>query len=550
MWHDVPMPFVDTAAGRFVTFDREDRADQLARMVRQPLDVLVIGGGITGVGCALDAVARGLRVGIVEADDWAAGTSSRSSKMIHGGLRYLATGDIGVVRDSLRERKAIQRNAAHLVRPLSMLLPVYGRGPIPYDRMKIGAGLWLYELLGHRAAAGGMHTWRPLEELVRMVPNIATTSDVAGGRLRGALHYHDASADDCRLVLAVLRSAVARGAMAVNGARVQRLLRDGDRVTGAVVRSDVAEAEVELEARVVVNATGVWADGVLADAGERVTDSGFRLAPSKGIHVAVRRDRAGIESGVAFFEHLGNANVFLEPWQDDLVFIGTTDAPYDGDLARPEATEDEIDWLLRTAGQFLRDPLRREDVVATWAGLRPLVEKTGGEGASKDVSRRHLLVDDPGVVTITGGKLTAYRSMAQVAIDAAARQLGVRTKSSTLRLALDGCRSLATPSEIEALAVRFGGIERAQVRHLLRRHGSNVEGLAQLVDADPALADRLHPERPYLAVEALWATRYEQARDVEDIVQRRTRIGIETSDPQLATAAIEAALGTTAVDVA
>lgn len=516
-------------------------------MAAEPLDVLVVGGGITGAGVALDAASRGLRVGIVERDDWACGTSSRSSKMIHGGLRYLATGDVGVVRESLHERARIQRNAAHLVRPLSMLLPVYGRGVLPLQRAKLAAGLWTYEALGHRRAAGGLHTWRSLRELTRMVPGVAVDSVAGGGRLRGAQHYHDASADDVRLVMAVLRTARAHGALAANGTPVLRLLRDGERVVGAVVGGDAAAAvpgarggELEIEAKVVVNAAGVWADKVLG-AGDDDVPIGFKVLPSKGIHLTVRRDRVGIESGIAFFEQTGNSNVFLEPWQDDLAFIGTSDEPYQGDLASPVATEDDIAAMLAKVNQFLRTPLERGDVVSSWAGLRPLVAPEHDGGESKDVSRRHLLVERAGILTITGGKLTSYRAMAEHTVDAAMHQLGRRARCVTRELRLEGCRDLPTSGEVEELAYALGST-RADARHLMRRHGANVPYLLQLVRERPELAGRLHPERPYLAVEAAWAASHEQALDVESVLERRTRIALETRDPQRATDAVLAAL--------
>ncbi len=530
-----------------IAFAAADRVAQLEAMAAEPLDVLVIGGGITGVGVALDAVTRGLRVGIVERDDWACGTSSRSSKMIHGGLRYLASGDVKVVRESLRERSRIQRNAEHLVRPLPMLLPAYGRGPVPLQRMKLGIGLWMYEALGHRKAAGSLHEWLNVGEMTRLVPGV-DIGPRGSTPLRGAHHYHDASADDVRLVLAVLRTALAHGALAVNGSPVTRLLREGERVVGAVVGGDAAasaagsrDGELELQARVVVNATGVWADETLR-AGAGDAPVGFRVLPSKGIHLAVRRERVGIESGIAFFGQTDNSNVFIEPWQDDLAFIGTTDAPYDGDMVEPVATRAEIDWLLDHVNPFLRNPLGHEDVLATWAGLRPLVGPDAeGDTKSKDVSRRHLLVDRAGCVTITGGKLTAYRSMAELAVDAAMAQLGRRGKCRTRDLRLEGSRPIASTTEIDEISALLG-VERTDARHLLRRHGANVPHLLRLVHDRPELGERLHPERPYLAVEATWAVTHEQARDVEDVLQRRTRLALETRDPELAADAVASEL--------
>lgn len=532
-----------------VPFAASERTGLLEQMCSGvPLDVLVVGGGVTGVGVALDAVSRGLRVGIVERDDWACGTSSRSSKMIHGGLRYLATGDVGVVRESLRERARIQRNAAHLVRPLPMLVPSYGDGLLSWQRGKLGLGLWMYELLGHRAAAGSFHRWLRLPELTRLVPGVALDAAAGGGRLRGAHQYHDGAADDVRLVLAILRAAVARGALAVNGAPVLRLLRDGDRVRGAVVGGDAAAAaegarggEIEIEARVVVNATGVWADRTIDEAG---TPPEFHVRPSKGIHLTVRRERVGIDSGIAFFGQTDNSNVFIEPWQDDLAFVGTTDVPYDGDLETPTATEEDVAWLLRHINAFLRTPIEPRDVIASWAGLRPLVvPESERDEQSKDVSRRHMLVDRPGIVTITGGKLTAYRSMAELTVDAASRQIGERASSATANLQLDGCRPLPSSAEVGEVAELLGAT-RSDARHLLRRHGANVPAILQLVAVDPSLRERLHPDRPYIAAEAAWAASHEQARDVEDVLARRTRLALETRDPEEAAERVQSLLGT------
>lgn len=511
-------------------------------MASEPLDVLVVGGGVTGVGAALDAASRGLRVGIVEKGDWAIGTSSRSSKMIHGGLRYLATGDVAIVRESLRERAALQRNAAHLVRPLSMVLPVYGGRTIPFQRVKIGAGLLAYDLLG-AARAGSRHEWLALSELLALASGIDPVSKAGGGKLRGGHRYHDAQADDARLVMSVLRTAVAHGAMASNGCEVVRLLEDGGRVRGAVVMGEAVagiagevDGRLEIEAQVVVNAGGVWAARVLEGSDQPAR---FGLLPSKGIHVMVRRDRVGLETGMAFFEQTGNSNVFVEPWQDDLAIVGTTDAPHEGELDEPTATDAEIDWLLGKVNQFLRAPLHHDDVIAAWAGLRPLVTDApdadrSQDSPSKDVSRRHLLDDAPGVVTMTGGKLTAYRAMAEEAIDAAVAQLGRDVpRSITQSLPLDGCRALPGASDIGALAEALGS-DRRTARHLLRRHGSNVQHLVAMVEADRDLLEPLHPERPYIAAEVAWAAQHEQPRGVADVLERRTRLSMEVADPRAA----------------
>lgn len=506
------------------------RGDILAEMASQPLDVLVVGGGITGVGATLDAALRGLRVGLVERDDFACGTSSRSSKMVHGGLRYLATGDVGLVREALRERRSIQQRAAHLVRPLPMLLPVYG-WKIPLQRMKIGTGLWMYDLLG-AWRAGVRHSWLDLSATTRAVPNIDTQG------LVGGLTYQDAQADDVRLVLAVLRTALHHGAMLCNGAEAVQLLEEGDRIVGARVASDclplpAGEAggtgTIDLEAKVVINASGVWADRLYAQVGH---DPGFALLPSKGIHLTVRRDRIGIETGVAFFSQTGNSNVFVEPWAEDLAFIGTTDTPYDGDIARPRAEPAEVDWLLGAVNQFLRDPLGRSDVLAAWAGLRPLVHDGGkvSKRRSKDVSRKHKVVVTPGLVSLVGGKLTTYRAMAQDGIDAAVCQLGRPADTCTThKVPLEGSSLVSSAPAVDELS-RELGVDRAVARHLLRRYGAQCEEIGRLCAERPEWREQLHPDRPYIVAEAVYACRYEMARDAEDIVHRRTRLGLETGD--------------------
>lgn len=495
------------------------RDTHLGAMSSRPLDVLVVGGGITGAGVALDAALRGLRVGLVERDDFACGTSSRSSKMIHGGLRYLATGDIRLVREALRERKGIQQRAAHLVRELPMLLPVYG-GRLPWERVKIGAGLWAYDLLG-AWRAGRRHSWLGSAEMLRRVPNLLPD------RLAGGLSYADSQADDVRLVLAVLRTALHHGALLANGAEVVELLTDDTRVRGARVRR-LHGTDIEIEARVVVNATGVWADRLGAQAPGA---DAFSLLRSKGIHLTVRRERVGVESGIAFFSQTGNSNVFVEPWQDDLAFIGTTDDPFDGDIADPQATDAEVQRVLDQVNPFLRDPLMTTDVVTAWAGLRPLVGGSDGSArASKDVSRKHTIVSSPGMVSLVGGKLTTYREMAEEAVDVVARQLDEPVgPSTTATTPLDGCLEVSASGHVDHLAARMR-VDRAVARHLLRRFGSRCEVLAAICDEREDLRERIHPERPYIGAEVAYAARYELARDADDVLTRRTRLALETAD--------------------
>lgn len=505
----------------------------LADMVREPLDILVVGGGITGVGIAHDAAQRGFRVGLVEQHDYACGTSSRSSKMIHGGLRYLATGDIGLVRESLRERKSLQDRAPHLVHPLPMLLPIHR----VRDRIKYGSGLWAYDVLG-AWRAGMRHRWVGRRGVSAIMSNIEPEG------LRGGLLYQDAAADDARLVITVLRSAVACGARVVNGARVSELLELGGRVVGARVASDVADGgSVEIRARVVVNASGVWADQLYAGI---TTDPGFSLLPSKGIHLTVRREHVGITAGVAFFPQTGR-NIFIEPWDDDLAIVGTSDAPFDGNIEDPSSETDEIQRLLDDVNPFMRVPLAASDVISAWAGVRPLVIDAGTTApatGSKDVSRNHRTVVTPGLVTMVGGKLTTYRQMAQDAVDAAVREgCGSGSPCRTMTTPLDGFPAGGVEACVAGLA-RSMDIDEQGARHLVRRYGSNVTVLDAMCRERPELLAQLHPHRPYLEVEAAYAIQHEMARNVEDVVHRRTRLAIETIDGGAAAVpAIERLLG-------
>ena len=490
----------------------------LTAMVSEPLDVLVIGGGITGVGVAQDAAMRGLRVGLVERDDFGSGTSSRSSKMIHGGLRYLASGDVGLVRESLRERRSLQVRAAHMVAPLPMILPIDDWR----DRVKYGSGLWAYDMLG-AWKAGRRHRWLDHAALSQAAPNLGFTG------LRGGLAYEDAAADDARLVITVLRTAVAAGALAVNGVRVDELLEVDGRVCGARVTTDIdGQASVDVHARVVINATGVWADQI--GSATSVSQS-FRVMPSKGIHLTIPRAAAGIRSAVAFFPQTGR-NVFIEPWDTDLAIVGTSDAPWDGDMAEPPALEQEISTLLDDVNCYLKQPIGRDDVLSAWAGVRPLVIDQGSDApasGSRDVSRNHRTVLQPGMITMVGGKLTTYRKMAEDAVDAALYQMGASARCVTSSTPLIGCpgnRGLLD----DATLARAMGIDHATAAHLHRRFGTSAEQLVSMVHEEATLLERLHPDRPYLAVEAAFAVRYEMARSREDILQRRTRLAMETSD--------------------
>jgi glycerol-3-phosphate dehydrogenase len=498
-----------------VTFDR---AEALERLAAEAFDVLVVGGGITGAGVALDAASRGLRTALVERDDFGSGTSSRSSKLVHGGLRYLSQGDYRLVAQALAERQRLLGNAPHLVRPLPFLVPAYGSRA----RLRaVGSALWLYDLAGG-FRIGALHRRLSVDQALAHAPSLRPDG------LVGAHLYLDAQADDARLTLAVARTAVLdHRAVAANHASVTGLLRaDGGRVTGAQVEADGATFDVR--AAVVVSAAGVWAD--------ELRDDGARsIRPAKGVHVTLAAGAVPTDVALVLTVPADGRSVFVVPWPGvDRVYVGTTDTDYDGPLDRPTCTADDVRYLLETLNASLSTKVGPDDVVGSWAGLRPLVAgpgpgPAGGAGAgswggrSADLSRRHR-VDraGDGLVTIAGGKLTTYRVMAEDTVDEVQAALGrPRTPARTAALALHGAPRGPGPAPAD---------------HLVARHGTDSRVLAAMVAAHPALAEPLVPTLPYLRAEAVYAARYEMACSVDDVLARRTRSLILARDASLAAA--------------
>ncbi|HET6951180.1 MAG TPA: glycerol-3-phosphate dehydrogenase/oxidase, partial [Acidimicrobiales bacterium] len=493
------------------TFDRTANIDSLSA---GRFDVLVIGGGITGAGVALDAAARGLRTALVERDDFASGTSSRSSKLVHGGLRYLQNGDVRLVYEALHERQRLLRNAPHLVTVLPFLIPVFtGKGGIIPKQVAraLGSAMWMYDLTGG-LRIGKVHRRLKADAARAHVPTL-------DDRLAWAYLYYDAQTDDARLTLAIARTAALDfGATVANHAPVTALVKDGDRVTGAVV--ETGAGQIEVAARVVVNATGVWADDV------RSLDDRTRprtIRPAKGIHITVPWDKVRNDIAAVVPVPKDRRSVFVVPWPGDdgtvggpgsVTYVGTTDTDYQGDVDDPQCTPDDVAYLLDALNRSLREPLGPGDVLATWAGLRPLVSDATSDRTA-DLSRRHRVTTSPGgMVTVTGGKLTTYREMAEDAVDAAVAALGDPLprragRSRTRRLALRGADGWE-----EA---------RAADRHLAERYGGEAGVLDAMVAADPDLAAPLVPGLPYRRVEALYAVRYEMATSLDDVLSRRTR---------------------------
>ena len=528
------------------------RADSLRRLATETFDVLVIGGGITGAGVALDAASRGLKTALVERHDFASGTSSKSSKMVHGGLRYLQQHDFRLVYEALHERQILLDNAPHLVTPLPFLIPLFGRDGVVNKTVArtYSTALWLYDLTGGWRI-GKRHKRMSKAEALRHFPTLNAD------RLVAAFEYYDARADDARLTLTVLRTAAIRyGVACANYAEVRHLLHRSDgHAAGAVVRaavpttagsraaafgsadSSVPEGtgatgwtEFEVTASVVVNATGVWADDVRA-LDEKTHPHSLR--PAKGIHITVPRSRLPADMAAVFPVRSDRRSVFVVPWPDgDDVYLGTTDTDWEGPLDDPACLPEDVDYMLEAANGSTTSDLTRADVTGVWAGLRPLLAPEGRQLSARtaDLSRRHTVrVSDHGVVTVTGGKLTTYRLMAEQTVDAAIGALPSKSrtipKSRTRNLKLVG--SPENASDVAALASPAAasrlGVSLERLAALVHRHGTAVDDVLALASGHRGLLEPLVPGLPYLKVEAVWAVREEMAVTVEDVLSRRTR---------------------------
>jgi glycerol-3-phosphate dehydrogenase len=481
------------------------RADALARLADEHFDVLVVGGGVTGAGVALDAASRGLRTALVERHDFASGTSSKSSKLVHGGIRYLQQREFRLVYDALRERQIALRNAPHLVRVLPFLIPILTRDGIIDRRIAraMGSAMWMYDLTGG-ARIGKLHRRIDRETALGHMPSLA------GDRLASAYLYYDAQTDDARLTLTIARTAaVEHGAAMANYAPVVALTKDdGGRVRGARIHADGNDIDIRADA--VVNAAGVWADDV------RALDEGTHphsIRPAKGVHVTV--PWAKIRNDIAAIVPVpkDRRSIFVVPW-GDFTYIGTTDTDYDGPVDDPVCTHDDVRYLLDAMNRSLAEPLTEADVVGTWAGLRPLLA-TAHSARTADLSRRHAVARSAsGVVTVTGGKLTTYRSMAADAVDAVVQDLGRGGRSRTKRLPLLGA---------QGFEAREAGPEPSRHEHLSGRYGTLGTTVSALVDTEPELGESLVPGLPYLRAEAVYAVREEMARTLDDVLSRRTR---------------------------
>ncbi|MDA8296058.1 MAG: glycerol-3-phosphate dehydrogenase/oxidase [Actinomycetota bacterium] len=485
--------------------------------------MLIVGGGIVGAGAALDAASRGLHVAVVEAQDWAAGTSSRSSKLVHGGLRYLQMYDFALVREALAERSLLSELAPHLVQPLPILYPLRHR---IVERAYVGSGVLLYDILarlGARRNGGGrafpMHRQLSRRKLRALAPALAPD------RYVGAVQYYDAQVDDARLTLSVVRTAASYGAMALNRMQVVELQRDGDAVTGAIVRSTEDGERIAIRARVVLSATGVWTEAFESLVG---LERAMAVRPSKGVHLVVPRERLDLQR--ALILPTEKSVLFVLPWGAHWI-IGTTDTPWQHGLARPAATNRDVEYLLATLNPTLARPLERADIEAVYVGLRPLIAGAGDE--TTKLSREHAVNRPrPGLVLISGGKLTTYRVMAKDAVDAAVEHARLGAGPSvTARVPIVGAASRA---ELDDLTHRLArsGLEGAQAERLVGRYGSLAEEVLS-VEGHPA---PIEGADSYLDAEVAYAVSHEGARHLEDVLERRTRLAIEGRDGALAAA--------------
>ncbi|MFJ9851317.1 glycerol-3-phosphate dehydrogenase/oxidase [Streptomyces sp. NPDC101150] len=501
------------------TLGPAQRAEALARMAEQELDILVVGGGVVGAGTALDAATRGLATGLVEARDWASGTSSRSSKLIHGGLRYLEMLDFALVREALKERGLLlQRLAPHLVKPVPFLYPLQHRG---WERWYAGSGVALYDAMSVSSGHGrGLPVHRHLshKRALRVAPCLK------GDALVGALQYYDAQMDDARYVATMVRTAAAYGAQVANRARVVGFLREGERVVGARVQDVETGGEYAIRARQIVNATGVWTDDTQALIGER---GQFHVRASKGIHLVVPKDR--IHSTTGLILRTEKSVLFVIPWGRHWI-IGTTDTDWDLDKAHPAASSADIDYLLEHVNSVLAIPLTRDDVEGVYAGLRPLL--AGESDATSKLSREHTVAHPvPGLVVVAGGKYTTYRVMAKDAVDEAVHGLDRRVAECvTEDVPLVGAEGYRALWNARARIAARTGLHVARIEHLLNRYGSLTEELLELVVGDPSLGEPLTAADDYLRAEAVYACTHEGARHLDDVLTRRTRISIETFD--------------------
>ena len=494
------------------TLGPAEHAQAWKELTEREFDVLVIGGGVTGAGTALDAATRGLRTGLVEARDFASGTSSRSSKLFHGGLRYLEQMNFSLVAEALKERELMLTHIApHLVHPVPFLYPLSHRG---WERPYVATGLAMYDQMGGaRSVPRQKHLTKG--GALQLFPGLKSDA------LVGAVRYSDGQADDARHTMTVARTAAHYGAVVRSSTEVVEILTEADRVVGAVVRDVETDERATVRAKVVINATGVWTDDIQKMTGGR---GRFRVRASKGVHILVNRDRIAGEVGLIL--RTEKSVLFVIPWDQHWI-IGTTDTDWALDLAHPAATATDIEYLLEHVNTVLAVPLTHDDIVGVYAGLRPLL--AGESEDTSQLSREHAVARSaPGMVSIAGGKYTTYRVMAKDAVDAAAEDLGQISESVTEHVPLVGADGYAAMLNLKSELGREAGLPEWRIEHLLGRYGSKLHEVLALGDEDPSMLEPVASAEKYLRAELKYAVTHEGALHLADVLARRTRMSIET----------------------
>ncbi|MDO4258977.1 MAG: glycerol-3-phosphate dehydrogenase/oxidase [Actinomycetaceae bacterium] len=506
------------------------RSESLAAMASQRLDILVIGGGVTGAGIALDAATRGLKVGIVEAQDWASGTSSRSSKLVHGGLRYLYQLDFALVAESLTERGLLLTTTApHLVKGQPFLWPL--RTPV-IERSYSAVGVGMYDTIAQFAHRGSV----PIQKHYSRKGSLALAPSLRPDSLVGSIVYYDARVDDARLVVDLVRTAAAHGAYAANRVQVTKVTTGPDgRVNGADLRDLETGEDLHVATRAIINATGVWTEKTQTLAGG---EGGLKVLASKGIHVVIPKER--IQSEVGIFVRTEKSVLFIIPWKRYWV-IGTTDTKYTEDRLEPVADAEDVDYVLDHANQVLNVNLTRDDVIGTFAGLRPLLQPgviEGGEKASTKVSREHTVTEAaPGLTVIAGGKLTSYRKMAEDAVNFTIGKRASKSRPSlTKRTPLQGAVGYESAWRRRAAIAAESGLDVSRVEDLLDRYGTDIDLLFDAIAAQPDLGKPLAGAPEYLRAEIAFGVTHEGAVHLDDLLSRRTRLCYEHRDRGLSAA--------------
>ena len=493
------------------------RIKALKSLAADDFDILIIGGGVTGVGAALDAASRGLKVALVESQDFASGTSSRSSKLIHGGLRYLEQYDFKLVREALHERELMVSSLApHLVKPVGFLYPLHEKYR---ERTYVGAGLALYDVLRGFQRALPWHKHLSEKKIAEIAPSLR--SDL----INGAIKYFDAQVDDARHTLAIARTAVRHGAVIASRVQCEELVRDGKRVVGAKVRDLQSGKKISISAKVTVMCAGVWSDELHEKFGIK---PGYKVAMSKGAHIVL--PKSAIQSGSGIILKTSVSVLFIIPWGEKWI-VGTTDTPYKADRNNPVATKEDVEYIIDQANRVLHPKINAAEIIGVYAGLRPLVANSAGSTTTK-LSREHT-VDRPvpGFVSIAGGKYTTYRIMGKDVIDLAVNDLRrIVPESVTDKLPAIGADGYFALVQQSAQLAAMSGLSEEVVIHLLNRYGSLISEIFEIIESDKKLAQPISDDLAYIKAEVIYAVTYEGAQSVDDVLSRRTRIAFEASD--------------------